>query len=422
MDILPDEIQRWQVIESKARSLLEVYGYKEIRTPIFEETELFVRSMGQTSDVVQKQMLTLQPQNQDLTEDIKKGHYSLRPEGTAAVVRSYIQNNLAKKENLSKLFYIGPMFRGERPQMGRLRQFHQIGGEAIGPNSSSPYLDAEIIALSVNILEELGLRNFQLKINTLGTLNNKRNFYNYLIETIKPLKKDLCPDCQDRYDRNVFRILECKNLVCQKICQTVGLGFDWLTDDSRKYFGEVKEALNTLNIKFIEAAYLVRGLDYYTHTVFEIFDTSLGSQDALGAGGRYNHLVSELGGPQVDAVGFALGIERILLALPQQQLKEEGPLIAYLIALDETSLKEAFQILNTLRQAGIACDLNYQCSNSLKSQMRLANKLNARYAIILGEYERHKGVVMLKDMREGSQQEVKVTLPDISKLTNILKS
>lgn len=415
-DILPDEVLKWQAIESRARGICNTYGYKEIRTPLFEETELFARSMGQTSDIVQKQMLNLMSQKQE--EDA--AGFSLRPEGTASVVRSYIQNDLDKKEGLSKLFYLGPMFRGERPQKGRLRQFHQIGIEAIGPGSASPYLDAEVIALSVNMLKGFGLKadQFKLKLNTLGSAEDKENFSKFLREQLQPHVSELCQDCQQRFDRNVFRILDCKNKICREIVHKLTIDHTHLSKESRQYFQSVREVLDSLNISYQQDVLLVRGLDYYTHTVFEISCPLLGSQDALGAGGRYNDLVSQLGGSAVDAIGFALGIERIVLALGKDGAFSESPLDAFFIALDEISLKRTFIFVQQIREAGISADMGYRQA-SLKSQMRLADKRKARYVIILGESELQKGVVTVKNMGDGSQTTFPIA--DIHKITDILK-
>lgn len=415
-DILPEQIAIWQKIETNSRNLLSRWGYREIRTPLFEETELFARSMGQTSDIVQKQMLNLTGQGQE-AED--KSNFSLRPEGTAAIVRSYIQNDLDKKEALSKLFYIGPMFRGERPQKGRLRQFHQIGAEAIGPNSASPYLDAEIITLAVRLLQEAGLKaeQFNVKINTLGSTQDKENFSKFLREQLASKKQSLCPDCQNRFDRNVFRILDCKNKSCKEIVAQLDLNHSYLSEESRRYFGEVQSALTSVGIKFEVHMTLVRGLDYYTHTVFEISSSSLGSQDALGAGGRYGSLVSQLGGPEVDAIGFALGFERILLALGETNVAERE-LDAVFISLDENSLKQNFSLIQQVRAAGLAADMSFKLG-SMKSQMRLADKMKARYVIILGGNELQKGVVTVKNMQDGSQEEV--SLKNIDHLLKKLK-
>jgi len=414
-DILPAEIPFWQALENTARTLCQLYGYHEIRTPVFEETELFARSMGQTSDVVQKQMLTLQSQKQG--EEESSG-YALRPEGTAAIVRSYIQNDLDKKESLSKFFYIGPMFRGERPQKGRLRQFHQIGVEAIGPASSSPYLDAEVIALSVNLLKAFGLANHRLKINTLGTPENKKAFYELLKRKLQPKIAELCEDCQQRFERNVLRVLDCKNEKCKQLVKQTNFGREWLSEESQNYFHTVKQTLDTLNIVFEEDPLLVRGLDYYTHTVFEISDASLGSQDALGAGGRYNNLVSELGGPQVDAVGFALGMERILLAQQGKNKPVDPAIDVFIIAMEEKYTKDAFALLQEVRRCNLSADMGYQ-GGSLKSQMRLANKLSAHYVIILGEDEIKNHELTLKNMQNGMQE--KVAMNSIREKLNKLK-
>lgn len=327
VDILPEEIALWHGLEDKSRDFLFRFGYREIRTPLFEEIELFARSMGQTSDIVQKQMLQLKSQN----DDADAANFALRPEGTAAIVRSYIQNDLDKKEALSKLFYVGPMFRGERPQKGRLRQFHQIGAEAIGPNSASPFLDAEVIALCVSLLTAYGLpeQQFQLKLNTLGSIQDKESFSLFLRQQLKSHLQALCPDCQNRFERNVFRILDCKNRDCRSVVVSLKLDHSYLSDESRQYFAQVCEILESLHIKYEINQTLVRGLDYYTHTVFEIACPALGSQDALGAGGRYSDLVAQLGGPQVDAIGFALGVERILLALGKKR-RTINPLMWFL--------------------------------------------------------------------------------------------
>ncbi len=402
-DILPEEISAWQSLEKKVRLILENYSYREIRTPIFEETALFVRSLGTTTDIVQKQML-------NLAGDKKEG-FSLRPEGTASIARSYIEHDFDKKEQLSKLYYLGAMFRGERPQKGRLRQFHQIGVEAIGPNSASPYLDAEVIALSVELLKGLGVEGFKLKINTLGSAEDKENFSKLLRQNLSKHKKELCEECQNRLERNVFRILDCKNPQCKNIVDGLDIKGDYLSKESREYYDNVKEALNSLSISFEESSKLVRGLDYYTHTVFEISHEGLGSQDALGAGGRYNDLISQLGGPKVDAIGFALGLERILLALSKDKMQMPKPLDFFLIALDENSLRRGFLLLQELRSKNISGEMNYRAS-SMKSQMRQADKSGARFVLILGEDELKSSSVTIKDMKSGEQN--KVSLDNIS--------
>lgn len=415
-DILPQQIPSWRTIEAAARRLLETYHFSEIRTPLFEQTALFKRSLGQTSDVVNKQLLELVTARKDSADnsDNEEG-FALRPEGTAAVVRSYIENSLDKQEAISKLFYIGPMFRGERPQKGRLRQFHQIGVEAIGPNTASPYLDAEIITLNAEILRQLGVKDFRLKINTLGSPEDKENFAKFLRQALAEDITKLCEDCRQRFERNVFRILDCKNSACKEAVAKLQLGHQHLSSESRQYYAQLKDVLKDLNVAFEEVPALVRGLDYYTHTVFEITQSSLGSQDALSAGGRYNNLVAQLGGPQVDAIGFACGIERILLAMPAENQAGANPLSVFVIPLDEKIFPKAFSLLQRLRAKGISGDMNYKVS-SMKSQMRSASKAGSRYVVILGEEEDKKGVVALKDMQSGEQQEVKE-----DKLSELLK-
>jgi histidyl-tRNA synthetase len=406
-DILPTEILAWQDIEEKARKLSKIYGFREIRTPIYEESALFKRSLGQTSDVVNKQLL-------ELAGDQKEG-FALRPEGTASIVRSYIENGLDRKESISKLFYMGSMFRGERPQKGRLREFHQIGAEVIGPSAKSPYLDAEIIALAVNMLKSFGANDFVLKINSLGSAEDKTNFSKWLREQLKPFVSELSENDQGRYERNVFRVLDSKDEKAQKVIASLDIGYDHLCSESKAYFDQVKSALDQLKVEYVEDPKLVRGLDYYTDTVFEISCSSLGSQDALGAGGRYNNLVDQLGGPKVDAIGFALGIERILLAIGDREDTKEGSLLCYVIAMEEECFPRAFELLNTLREKQIPCDICYKTS-SMKNQMKAANKSLARFAMILGKDEMQKGIVTLKDMKEGNQQEI-----EIDKIDNIIK-
>lgn len=415
-DILPDEIGLWQDLEQKSRELLSRFGYREIRTPLFEETELFARSMGQTSDIVQKQMLQLRSQS----DETDASNFSLRPEGTAAIVRSYIQNDLDKKEALSKLFYVGPMFRGERPQKGRLRQFHQIGAEAIGPNSASPFQDAEMILLCVELLKAAGLstEQFHLKLNTLGSTEDKENFSTFLRQALSPQLSQLCPDCQNRFERNVFRILDCKNRDCKNVVANLELNHSYLSSESRRYFNEVCEALESSSVKYEVNRTLVRGLDYYTHTVFEISCPALGSQDALGAGGRYSGLVSQLGGPSVDAIGFALGMERVLLALGKETAQDK-PIDVFFVSLDEISLKRNFIISQQFREAGLSAAMSYRLG-SMKSQMRLADKMRARYVIILGQDEINQGVVTLKNMADGNQKQI--SLENVSEIVEILNN
>ncbi|MBF0511668.1 MAG: histidine--tRNA ligase [Candidatus Omnitrophica bacterium] len=398
-DILPEESFLWEEIESKARRICQSYGFREIRTPLYEDVNLFKRSLGQTSDVVNKQLLELASHKDD------EG-YALRPEGTASIVRSYLENSFDKKEALSKFFYMGPMFRGERPQRGRLRQFHQIGAEAIGPGSLSAFLDAEIISLAMFLLESFGVKKAKLKINSLGSKEDKERISLWLREVFAADKALLCPDCQNRFERNVFRVLDCKNETCKGLVSRIVTKLP-LSDEGTRYFECVQEALRMAGIDFEIAPHLVRGLDYYSHTVFEITAQGLGSQDAIGAGGRYSQLIHELGGNlKVDfgAIGFALGIERVLLAV-QSSLNDPGFIDAYVVILNkgEAFLKEAFKVSDYLRKAGFKVDLSY-LERPVKSQFSQASKLNARFALIIGEDELASGKISVKNMKTSEQE------------------
>ncbi len=398
-DILPEESPIWEKLEAKSRHILKLYGYRELRTPIYEDVSLFKRSLGDTSDVVNKQLLELKTSDDD--------GLALRPEGTAAIVRSYVENSFDRKESISKLFYLGPMFRGERPQKGRLRQFHQLGVEVIGPAAVSPLLDAEVLALCMHLLKEFGVKGPRLLINSLGSQADKEHVSTWLREQFASRRESLCPDCQSRYERNVFRVLDCKNPACKQVVNSImgdGKGLP-LSPESIAYFEQVKASLTDLGIAFTVAPHLVRGLDYYTHTVFEITAEGLGSQDAVGAGGRYSGLVHQLGGSEktaFGAIGFALGIERLLLASGQTQPVEQT-IDAYVIAMDQAYQPKAFAILQSLRNSGISADMSYNAS-SMKSQMSRANKLTAKFALIIGEEEIKNNTVAVKDMRAATQE------------------
>lgn len=398
-DILPEVSPLWEAVEFLARKICKLYGYREIRTPIYEDANLFKRSLGVTTDIVNKQLLELASAKED------EG-YALRPEGTASIVRSYVENSLDGREALSKLFYIGPMFRGERPQKGRLRQFHQIGVEAIGPNSTSPFLDAEVIALAIHLLKECGVEEPKLKINSLGSKEDKAKISAWLRTEFAKHTDSLCADCRARYERNVFRVLDCKNESCRKLVVNIVKELP-LSVPSKEYFEQVQAALKSAKIAFEVSPHLVRGLDYYTHTVFEITAEGLGSQDAVGAGGRYNGLVHELGGnPKVSygAVGFALGIERILLAVGEPQIPLNR-VDVYLMAMKEEYLPLIFLVLQLLRKSGISADMGFAVG-SMKSQFGKADKAGARFALIVGEDEIKNNALAVKDMKQSTQENV----------------
>lgn len=395
-DILPEEIKTYRDLEEKARDIFNYFNYKELRTPIFEDEKLFLRSLGQTTEIVQKQLFKLKSNSED------KSDFALRPEATASIVRAYLEHNLDKKDGFSKYFYIGPMFRGERPQKGRLREFHHIGAEAIG--ASNPYLDVEIINLAVRLLDKFGVEGYKLKINNLGCSKDRIKWSHLLKSVLKDRIKDFCELCQERFERNVFRVFDCKNESCRKILNNIKLDENHICSECDNHFQKVLNTLKLLKIPVEISPFLVRGLDYYTGTVFEITHSSLGSQDAIGAGGRYDNLISQLGGPNLGAIGFALGMERILLAI-KEKIKIPDSLDVFIVALDKETYEKSFVLLNKLRCENISCDIDYEQS-SLKSQLRSANKAGAKFVIIIGEEEVRTDTVSLKEMSSGKQEKI----------------
>ncbi len=394
-DILPGESGAWQKIENVSRENLKLFGYREMRTPIIEETALFVKNIGAQTDIVSKEMFSFVDRGE---RDI-----SLRPEGTASVIRAYIENNLDKISQFQKLYYIGPMFRAERPQAGRLRQFHQIGVEAIG--SLNPALDAEVIALSAKLLDAAGIKGYKIKMNNLGCKEDKKKLSKMLKDIFSDKKGDhLCEDCKRRIKTNPLRVLDCKNDGCRKIVRDTFKEAVFICDECRAHFEEVLKFVRMLNIKYEIDPYIVRGLDYYTRTVFEITHEGLGSKDAIGAGGRYDNLSLEMDGPDVGACGFALGIDRMMMALGKnEELKGVDIFIA---TIGAAAYEKAFGILNDLRNSGVSCEIDYE-KRSLKAQMRAADSTGARFVLIIGEDEIKNGEAVLRDMKTKEQTSVK---------------
>jgi histidyl-tRNA synthetase len=393
-DILPDEVSSWRKIEETSRKIFALYNYQEVRLPLIEEAALFTRSLGASAEIVQKQMFLIKKD---------KDIYALRPEGTASIARAYLENNLDKTSRLIKLYYIGAMFRGERPQKGRLRQFHHVGYEAVGSQDAG--LDVEVISLADALLKAYSIEGYKIKVNSLGCAKDKRGFIEILRKSLKVELPKLCADCHVRFKQNVLRILDCKNEKCMEVIRRLDIRQDYLCAECQTHFAKVKAGLDVLKIDYEVQPYLVRGLDYYTRTVFEIIHHDLGAQNALGAGGRYDNLIADLGGPSIGAMGFAFGIERLLLVVrrPSSVVRRE---LVYLINLGEEAKKKGLQLLADLRQAGIACDTDYE-GKSLKGAMRRADDLAARYVLIIGEDEIKKNIVTLKDMVSGEQREVK---------------
>ncbi len=393
-DVLPDEVCRWRRIEEVCRRVLEVYRYREIRLPLLEDVRLFSRSLGEGAEIVQKQMFLIR--NQEET-------YALRPEGTASVVRAYLENNLDKTQGFCKLYYLGPMFRFEEPQKGMQRQFHHIGAEVI--SAVGPDIDAEVIALADALLAAVGISGHRILLNSLGCAEDKARLAVLLRQKLEAQRQRLCPDCQARFERSVLRILDCKNEGCRAIVESCVSHPEYLCAACQDHFDRCRGILDTLGVGYTVSAQLVRGLDYYTRTVFEITHPGLGAQDAIGAGGRYDGLVQELGGSARAAIGFALGMERLLLALPAEEpapLRRTG---VYLIALGAEAMKPGIALVQELRAEGIGADTDYQ-GRSLKAALRVANDSGSRFVILLGEDELKSGSVTLKDMQQGQQRQV----------------
>ena len=394
-DILPGDIPNWRMLEEKVRGYFNLYNYKEIRTPIFEETVLFKRGIGEETDIVGKEMYTF--------TDRSDTSITLKPEMTACVVRAFIEHSLGNLQPLNKLFYISPMFRQERPQAGRLRQFHQFGAEALG--STSPLLDAEMIQAAYDILSGLGLKDLTVKINSIGIPESRENYKTKLKEFLSGSFDKLSEDSRKRFDKNVLRILDSKDEKDQELIKGAPVILDYLDESSARDFEIVKEALKSSLIPFEVDPKLVRGLDYYTNTTFEIVSNSVGSQSALCGGGRYDLLISMLGGKPTPGVGFAAGIERILLACENEKClnTSEESIDIYIVRLDKELTNKAFETATALRRSNYLTEFDY-AEKSVKAQMREANRLNSRYVLFIGGDEFKEGKASLKNMKNGEQQ------------------
>ncbi|BCG60459.1 histidine--tRNA ligase [Paenibacillus sp. URB8-2] len=396
-DVLPGAVERWQFVEEKARDLCRRFNYREIRTPMFEHTELFERGVGETTDIVEGEMYTFKDKgDRDL---------ALRPEGTAGVVRAYVQNKLYGEPDVSKLYYIGPMFRYERPQAGRYRQFHQFGVEAFG--AVDPAIDAEVISLGYQFCKDLGLSGVRVEINSVGNIPSRAAYREKLLGFLRPMKDSLCSDCQRRMERNPLRVLDCK--VDQAKFVDAPSILDSLDEECTVHFAKVRAHLDAMGVDYAINTRLVRGLDYYTHTAFEYKAAGIGSIDTVGGGGRYNGLVAEIGGPDQPGVGLGIGLERIQLILENQKVELEAskPLDVYLIALGEEAEAEITKQLFILRSQGFSAERDY-LGRKMKAQMKSADRMSARYTAILGEEELQRGEIALKSMATGEQRTVKL--------------
>jgi histidyl-tRNA synthetase len=396
-DILPQAASAWRYVEDVVRATFEQYHYQEVRTPIFEHTELFQRGVGETTDIVEKEMYTF--------EDRGGRSVSLRPEGTAGVIRAYVENKMYGLPGTVKLYYLGPMFRYEKPQKGRERQFHQYGCEVLG--SDSPALDAEVIALHVEQLSRLGVRGLAAEVNSVGCPVCRPRHRERMLELLRPVADQLCKDCQQRLERNPLRIFDCKNAHCHAVLREVGAPavIDMLCPECESHFAAVRRYLDELGVPYTINPHLVRGLDYYTRTAWEVTVAGFGT---IGGGGRYNSLVREVGGPETPGVGFGTGIERVLILLSEQgvSLPQPRPLDVYVAIADGEADVYAMKVLQELRAAGLRADRDYQ-GKSLKAQFKAADREQARFAIVVGADELSRQAVTVKDLQTGEQS----TLP-----------
>lgn len=396
-DVLPKDVHKNQYIEATALDIAEKFGYKEIRTPVFEHTELFQRGVGDTTDVVQKEMYTF---------DDKGGRsITLRPEGTAGAVRSYLENGLCNEALPQKVCYVGPCFRYEKPQAGRLREFHQFGVECFG--TASPLADAELIALGKSIFDTLEVKDISLEINSIGCPTCRAEYYKALKEYFSARKDELCDTCRDRLDRNPMRILDCKSPVCSEIAKDAPVVTDYLCEECKEHFEKVRNYLDVMNIEYTVNPKIVRGLDYYTKTVFEFISNAIGAQGAVAAGGRYDGLVDELGGQKTPSLGFAMGLERIMLLMEAQNAPFPDANVPdlFVVALGDKATLKAVEIVKDMRAEGFGAlmDLNQR---SVRAQMKYADKLGAKFNIVIGDNEVETGIAKLKNMASGEETEI----------------
>jgi histidyl-tRNA synthetase len=400
-DIIPSSPQEewrnsflWNYVETVIRDIARSYGYQEIRTPIFERTELFLRGVGEATDIVSKEMY--------MFKDKGDRSMTLRPEGTAPVIRAFIENQLQNQGSIHKLFYIGPMFRYDRPQAGRYRQFHHFGAEAIG--NRSPEQDVEIIEMSCTIHKKLGLKNLTLYINSIGDTESRLNFRKALQDYLKQYFDELSTDSKQRFETNPLRILDSKDPKDQELVASAPSILDYLSETSKAHFESIKKLLDSLHISYQVNSRLVRGLDYYNETVFEVVAGELGAQNSICGGGRYDGLMKKLGGPDLPTIGFACGLERVIQTLLKQEAplpKQEGPTL-YLIPLGEAAKTTCFSLLSQLRSAGIAADMDF-AGRKLNKSMQYANTIQARYTAVIGDDEIQAGEVELKEMASGEK-------------------
>jgi len=392
-DILPEETGKWQYIEERAREVFKNFGLSEIKVPILEKTDLFKRGIGETTDIVEKEMYTF--------KDIGEEYLTLRPEATASVIRAYLQHNMHAADPVAKLFTIGPMFRRERPQKGRFRQFHQINVELIGLDD--PRVDAELILMLICFLKSVNLSDLGLEINSLGCPECRPSFRSKLAAFCIDHENELCPDCKRRHITNPLRVFDCKMEGCREIISNAPKLLDYICPECEDHFGRLKEYLTVFGVPFQINTKMVRGLDYYTRTAFEVTTELLGAQNAIAGGGRYDSLIRELGGPDIPGIGFAIGVERLISLLPMKDEDFLTPPHLFIAALGDEAQEFAYTLCNHLRIQGIRTEMDYS-GKSLKSQMRRSNKFNSLYTLILGEREIQEKKAELRNMKKGTQE------------------
>ena len=398
-DVLPEESHVWQFVERKMLSTAALYGFKEIRVPVFEHTEVFQRSVGDTTDVVQKEMYTF--------NDKGGRSITLRPELTAGVIRSVIENGLYNQSLPQKVCYIGGCYRYEKPQAGRLREFHQFGVECIG--AAAPSADAEVISLANSVLKSIGLDKLSLEINSIGCPTCRAEYHKALKAYFESKKENLCDTCKERLDRNPMRILDCKSPVCSDIAKDAPVMLNYLCKDCANHFEAVKQGLNEMGIEYTVNPTIVRGLDYYTRTVFEFVSGDIGAQSTVCGGGRYDGLIEQMGAPATASLGFAMGIERLLLVLKStgKEIGEKSISDIYIAPMGEKASIKALAICSALREKGISAQTDI-CGRGLKAQMRYANKIGARFSVVLGDNELESGMIRIKNMETGEEKEIAI--------------
>lgn len=398
-DLLPGQVHKWHYVEGKFADICRRYGFKEIRTPMFEHTEVFARGIGDTTDVVQKEMYTF--------NDHGNRSITLKPEGTSGAVRAFIEHKQYAEVQPTKYYYNTDCFRYEKPQSGRLRHFHQFGIEVFGtPNMMA---DAEVICLAHDFLTDLGITEIELRINSVGCPECRKKYREALKAYLLPHYEDLCGTCKERFERNPMRIIDCKSEICQAIVKDAPRMIDYLCDDCRNAFEDLKSNLTAMGIDFTIDPNIVRGLDYYTKTAFEFVTTKIGAQGTVCGGGRYDHLVEELGGPPIPGVGFGLGIERLLLLMEANNayFPEENRVDAFIAVMGDAAKAFGLKLARELRAKGITAEMDTLARN-IKGQFKYADRLNARYTLVIGDNELEKGVVSLKDMTKSEQREIKI--------------